>query len=289
MTDSIKILTSAFQQCVKYNDTTFIVKCSGSVLQDNELLKAFAEDVASLKSIGVNIVIVHDGSDIINLMMDKFGFKSSAANIPNMDHANVEIVEMILSGYLNQKIVSQINASGGSAIGISGKDAQFMIAKRSKIARYDHNVSEKVLNFGFLGDLSLLNPDILMLLEDSGLVPVISPIATGEDGRTYRLDADDIAGALSAILSAVKLIFVTDNPTIHDSKGKAIVEMDSAQAYKILNEEKTNESISGKLRASIMALEQNAERVHIIDGKIKHSLLLELFTEDASGTKINRL
>jgi len=286
--NTMKILNKAFKQCSKYSDTSFIIKCDGALLQDNELLKAFAEDIIALKMVGINVVIVHDGGNIVNSMMDKFGFKTPTANLPSMDHVNVEIVEMILSGHVNQKIVAQINAAGGSAIGISGKDAQFMTAKRSKIARYDHSIGDKVLNFGFLGDLSLLNPDILMLLEDSGIIPVISPIAVGEDGRTYKLDSDEVAGALSAILSAINLIFITDDKILLDSQGDIVAEMDTVLAYKILNEEKISENIASKLRATIMALEQNAEQVYVIDGKVKNALLQALFTEDFLGTKISR-
>jgi acetylglutamate kinase len=286
MTNSINILKDAFKKLKKYSDDTFVIKCNGILLEDDNLLDAFCEDVVMLKNAGVNIVLVHDGTSIVNSMMERFSLKGASANLTCTDQATVEIVEMILSGHVNKKIASKINLAGGSAIGISGKDGHFMVAKRSKIAKYDHNACNNVLHFGFLGELALMNPDILLVLEDSDLIPVISPIAIGEDNRTYKIDAHDIAGAISAVLSASKLIFMSDAPGITDSKGKIIPEINLDQANKMLNEYKKENSISAKLRAGVMAFEQNTDTVHIIDGKIPHSLILEIFTDNLVGTKI---
>ena len=286
MTNSIKTLTTAFTELRKYNDAIFVIKCNALLLEDNDLLKAFAEDVVALKSAGINVIIVHDGTNIVNSIMDKFGLKGVSANLCNTDQATVEMVEMILSGHVNKKIVAQINIAGGSAIGISGKDGHFMVAKRSKIARYDHSASDKVLNFGFLGELALINPDILLLLEDSDMIPVISPMTIGEDHRTYKIDANDIAGAIAAVLSASKLIFMSDNSGITDAKGKTLREITLTQVNKMLNDDKKDTNINNKLRAALMAFEQNTEMVHIIDGKIPHALMLELFTDEIVGTRI---
>ena len=286
MTNSINILKDAFTKLKKYSDDTFVIKCNGALLEDDNLLKAFSEDVVALKNAGVNIVIVHDGTSIVNSMMEKFSLKGVSANLSCTDQATVEIVEMILSGHVNKKIVSKINLAGGSAIGISGKDGHFMVAKRSKIARYDHNASDKVLHFGFLGELALMNPDILLILEDSELIPVIAPIAIGEDNRTYKIDANDIAGAVAAVLSASKLIFMSDSPGIKDATGNILPEINLEQVNKILHDETNENVISGKLRAAIMALEQNTDTIHIIDGKIPHALMLEIFTDTPVGTKI---
>ena len=285
MTNSIDILTSAFNDLKKYSEATFVIQCGGFLLEDSDLLKSFAEDIVALQNAGINIIIVHDGSNIVNNMMEKFSCKS-AANTHCIDQASVEIVEMILSGHVNKKIVTQINQAGGSAAGISGKDGHFMIAKRAKIARYDHSASDKVLNFGFLGELSLMNPDILLLLEENQIIPVISPIAIGEDNRTYKIDVDDIAGAVSAVLSATKLIFISDCPGVADAQGQILPEINLTQVNKILHDDKCKEGLNGKLRSTIMALEQNAEMIHIINGKIPHALLMELFTKDPVGTKI---
>ncbi len=286
MNDQIDILKDAFTKLKKYCDDTFVIKCNGILLEDENLLMAFCEDVVALKNAGVNVVIVHDGTNIVNSMMEKFSLKGVSANLNCTDQATVEIVEMILSGHVNKKIASKINLAGGSAIGISGKDGHFMMAKRSKIARYDHNASDKVLHFGFLGELALMNPDILLVLEDSDLIPVIAPIAIGEDNRTYKIDANDIAGAVAAVLSATKLIFISDAPGITDSQGNVIPEINLDQVNKILHEEPKENAISGKLRASLMAFEQNTDSVHIIDGKIPHALMLDIFTNSLVGTKI---
>ena len=286
MNDSIDLLKEAFNKLKQYNNSTFVIKCDGAVLEDEDLLKAFAEDVVSLKNAGINVIIVHDGTSIVNSMMEKFSLKGVSANVSCTDQATVEVVEMILSGHVNKKIVSKINLAGGSAIGISGKDGHFMVAKRSKIARYDYNASDKVLHFGFLGELALMNPDILLILEDSELITVIAPIAIGEDNRTYKIDSNDIVGAIAAVLSATKLIFITDVPGISDSEGNIKPEINLDQVNKILHDENKESVLSGQLRAALMAFEQNIDMVHIIDGSIPHALMLEVFFDKMVGTKI---
>ena len=283
---TINILTAAFNNLKKYSDNTFVIQCNGSILQNNDLLRAFAEDIAALQNAGVNIIIIHDGNNIVSSMIDKFTLKGASDNLIITDQATAEIVEMILSGHVNQKIVSQLNQAGAYVTGISGKDAQFMIARRAKIARYDYSVNEKILNFGFLGELALINPDILFLLEDNGLIPVISTIALGEDGKTYRIDASEISGAIASILSVQKIFFLSDIPGITDYEGKIIDELDSVKASGFITDSTENNELSSNIRAALMTLENNTEMAHIIDGKIPHCLMRELFTDELVGTKI---
>ena len=283
---TINILTAAFNNLKKYSDSTFVIQCNGSILQNNDLLRSFAEDITALQNSGVNIIIIHDGNNIVSSMIDKFTLKGASDNLIITDQATAEIVEMILSGHVNQKIVSQLNQAGGYATGISGKDAQFMVARRAKIARYDYSINEKILNFGFLGELALINPDILFLLEDNGLIPVISTIALGEDGKTYRIDASEISGAIASILSVQRIFFISDIPGIIDSEGKIIAELDSTKASSFITDSTENNELSSNIRSALMALENNTEIAHIIDGKIPHSLMRELFTDELVGTTI---
>lgn len=283
---TIEILTAAFNNLKKYSDNTFVIQCNGSILQNNDLLRAFAEDIAALQNAGVNIIIIHDGNNIVSSMIDKFTLKGASDNLVITDQATAEIVEMILSGHVNQKIVSQLNQAGCYATGISGKDAQFMVARRAKIARYDYSANEKILNFGFLGELALINPDILFLLEDNGLIPVISTIALGEDGKTYRINASEISGAIASILSVQKIFFLSDIAGIIDSEGKIIAELDSTKASSFITDSAENDELSSNIRAALMTLENNTEMAHILDGKIPHSLMRELFTDELVGTTI---
>ena len=286
MTKPLEMLTSIFKDLKKYSNNTFIIQCEGVILQDNDLLKAFADDIASLQSAGINLVIIHDGNNIVSTMMDKLELKGAPANLYNADHANVEIVEMILSGHVNKKIVTKVNQAGGSAVGISGKDGQFMVARRAKIARYDYNTDNKVLNFGFLGELSLINPEIILSLEEHNLIPIISPVTVGDDGRTYKIDPHDISGALAAVLNATKLIFISDIPGI-DSPDKSILKkIDSSEIAKLISEDDKNIDLSNKIRAAQMALEHSTHTIHITNGKLPHALMLQLFTEDPVGTTI---
>ncbi len=287
MTNPLEMLTSVFKDLRKYSNNTFVIQCEGILLQDNDLLKSFAEDIASLQSVGINVIIIHDGNNIVSTMMDKLALKGAAANLFSADHANVEIVEMSLSGHVNKKIVAQINQAGGSSVGISGKDGQFMLARRAKIARYDYSTNNKVLNFGFLGELSLVNPEILFSLEEHNLIPVISPVTVGDDSRTYKIDPHDISGALAAVLSANKLIFMSDLPGIIDSEEQVIKEINSTQIAKLIHSDtEENIDLSSKLRSALMAIEHSTESIYIINGKIPHALMLQLFTEDSVGTTI---
>ena len=285
MVDKVQLLTSAFNNLKQYSDTSFVIQCNGSILEDDNLLASFAEDISSLQNAGVNIIIVHDGNNIVNSMIDKLSLKGLSSNL-STGQASVEVVEMILSGYVNQKIVGRINQEGGCASGISGKDGKFITARRAKVARYDYSASDKVLNFGFLGELSLINPDILFLLEENGMIPVISPMSLGEDSRTYKMDANDISSTIAAVLGVKKLIVISDSPGIMDSKGEVMQEVSMEYLTKMAAEEKGNTELSANLRSGIMALEHNAEMVHLLDGKIPHVIMRQLFTDDLVGTTI---
>lgn len=286
MTTTLETLASVFKNLRAHSGNSFVIQCDGILLQDPDLLQAFAEDIASLQRAGVNVILVHGGQSIVANMMEKTAVKELTKHVYGLDHANVEMVEMILSGHINQKIVTQINQAGGSAVGISGKDAQFMMARRAKIARYDYSDNDKVLNFGFLGELSLVNPDILLSLEEHNLMPVISPITIGDDGRTYKIDPHDISAALAAVMNSTKLIFISDVAGIKDDKNKTIKNITLPQINKFISDDIENKELSSKLRSTLMAFEHTIETVHIVDGKIKHALMLQLFTEDLVGTTI---
>jgi acetylglutamate kinase len=285
MMDSIKIITSAFNDLKQYSNSTFVIHCSGEMLENDDLLKSFAEDVVSLHTSGVKIIIIHDGSNIVKSMMQKFSLRT-AANVDVTDQATAEIVEMVLSGHVNKKIVSYISQAGGIASGISGKDGEFMIAKRTKIALFDQPSTDKILNFGFAGELSTINPDLLFSLEDTGMIPVISPIALGDDGRTYKIDPNDIAGAVASVLCAKKIIFISDEEGILDENNQVMYEINKNQALKLLSDNTVSNSLSSHLRSALMALEYNTESAHIINGKIPHVIMRDIFTDELVGTTV---
>ena len=282
MNNPLENLNSIFKSLRKYSGSCFVIQCDGKILQDNSLLKSFAEDLASLQSAGIDIIVIHEGNSIVEAMLEKFDLKNS-------NYVNVDMVEMILSGYVNQKIVTQINQLGGMAVGISGKDGQFLTARRSKIARLDYSANDKVLNFGFQGELSTINPEILFALEERNLMPVISPITVGDDGRSYKIDAHDISAALATVTNASKLIFISDLAGVENQDEQTICELDTVHATKLLSELNEKDSLAGKLRSCLMALEHMTEAAYIIDGKIPHALMLQLFTDTPVGTTIKTI
>lgn len=282
----LNLLKNTFAELKKFQGETFVIVCDGEVLEDQDLLKSFAEDIVNLSTVGIKPIIIHDGGDIINDIISKFSLNPSLNNLTKNDPIPIELMEMILSGHVNKSIVTKINSSGGNAVGISGKDSSLMTARRAKIANYESDSNNKILNFGFAGELAFMQPDILLMFEDNELIPVIAPIALGDDNRTYKINAYEVAGAIAAVLSATKIIFLSNLEGIKDFKGNIIKETTLAKLTKSFNFSKEQE-IQNKLNAIQMCFEQNTASAYILNGKIEHAILVSLFTEDTAGTCIN--
>lgn len=282
--EKISYMKKIFKNIENISNSTFVIQCGGNVLENNNLLNAFAEDVVFMQKSGVNIIIIADGQNIADEITATFNKQRNNELDLAVNISSVELMEMILVGYVNQKIVHAINIAGGSAQSLSGKDAQFMLAKRSKVACFDPYSDEKILNIGFLGELSMVSPDILLIMEENNFISVISPIALGDDGRTYKLDASDVAIAISAVMSANHLAFLTDETGIKDNDGQVINKI-SIDAMPSFAHNAKNQS--NLIKAASLAIEQGIEHVMILDGKVEHSLLLAAFDENIAGTRIN--
>ena len=286
--EKAKILSEALPYMRQFAGETFVIKYGGSAMGDPELAKTFARDVVMLKQVGINPIIVHGGGPQISSMLEKLKIQSSFIDgLRVTDQATVEIVEMVLSGSINKQIVSEINMAGGMAVGISGKDGGLISARKLRRTKSDPDSNiEQILDLGFVGEPTDVNPETLVMFEESDIIPVIAPIGRGSHGETYNVNADSAAGAIASSIAATKLLIITDVPGILDKKGELVSEITTSQAQKLIR----NKTISGgmipKVETCINALNNHTEAAHILDGRVPHVLLLEVFTELGTGSMI---
>ena len=288
-----KILVNALPYIKKYYGQTIVIKYGGSAMVDKTARKQFIKDVVLMKYIGINPVIVHGGGPEINEMLQKIGKESKfIAGNRVTDGETVEIVEMVLSGKVNKGIVADINKYGGKAIGISGKDDNMILVRQKYIEEKSENSEEtKKIDIGFVGEIENINTEIIKVLEKSDYIPVISSIGTDKNGQTYNINADYVAGEIAGKLNAGRMIFLTDVDGIlldyHD-KQTLIDEIDVYHVNKLIEKGIISGGMLPKVNTCLKAIEKGVENVIILNGKLEHSLLLELFTEEGAGTLIKK-
>lgn len=287
---TVSTLSEALPYMRQFADETFVIKYGGHAMGDAALSRQFAEDIVLLKQVGINPIVVHGGGPQIGKMLERLKIQSSFIDgLRVTDAATVEIVEMVLSGSINKQIVSEINAAGGMAIGISGKDGQLIEAR--KIRRHakdpDSNI-EKILDLGFVGEPVRINPTIIQEFAESNIIPVIAPIGVGPNGETFNINADTAAGAIAAALAAAKLMILTDVPGVLNKDKELISELTISEAHKLSKDGVITGGMIPKMETCIHALENDVEAAHILDGRLPHVLLLETFTKYGAGTMIYR-
>lgn len=287
---TVATLSEALPYMRQFADETFVIKYGGNAMGDSAGARRFAEDIVLLKQVGIHPIVVHGGGPQIGKMLDRLKIQSSFIDgLRVTDAAAVEVVEMVLSGSINKQIVSEINAAGGMAVGISGKDGQLIEAR--KLRRHskdpDSNI-EKILDLGFVGEPVRINPALLQEFAESNIIPVIAPIGTGANGETFNINADTAAGALAASLAAAKLIILTDVPGVLNKEGELISELSISEARKLEKEGVISGGMIPKIETCVHALENDVEAAHILDGRLPHVLLLEVFTKYGAGTMLYR-
>jgi len=262
------------------------VKYGGHAMGDSELGQAFASDIALLKQSGVNPIVVHGGGPQIGSMLKRMGIESKfEGGLRVTDQATVEIVEMVLAGSINKEIVALINQTGEWAIGLCGKDGNMVFAEKAKktVIDPDSNI-ERVLDLGFVGEVVTVDTTLLDLLAKSEMIPVIAPVAPGRAGETYNINADTFAGAIAGALRATRLLFLTDVPGVLDKNGELIKELSVAEARNLILDGTVSGGMIPKVETCIEAIEAGVEGVVILNGKVKHSVLLEILTKGGAGT-----
>ncbi|MGV0817171.1 acetylglutamate kinase [Martelella sp. AMO21009] len=283
-----RLLVQALPYMQKYENKTIVVKYGGHAMGDSELGQAFASDIALLKQSGVNPIVVHGGGPQIGGMLKRMGIESKfEGGLRVTDQATVEIVEMVLAGSINKEIVALINQTGEWAIGLCGKDGNMVFAEKAKktVVDPDSNI-ERVLDLGFVGEVVTVDTTLLDLLAKSEMIPVIAPVAPGRSGETYNINADTFAGAIAGALRATRLLFLTDVPGVLDKNGELIKELSVAEARSLILDGTVSGGMIPKVETCIEAIEAGVEGVVILNGKVKHSVLLEILTKGGAGTLI---
>jgi acetylglutamate kinase len=283
-----KILSEALPYMQRYDRQTVVVKYGGHAMGDPDLAKTFARDIVLIKQAGVNPVVVHGGGPQIGSLLERLNIRSEfKGGLRVTDRQTVEVVEMVLAGSVNKEIVTAINAQGGKAVGISGKDANLMRAKRleRRWTDPDSNI-EEILDLGFVGEPAAVDPHIIDVIIQSDLIPVIAPIGVGPGGETLNINADTFAAALATAMKAKRLLLLTDVDGVLDKDGQLIKSLTSAEAQARIEDGTITGGMIPKIESCLDVIAEGVEAVVIINGKVPHAVLLELFTEHGAGTLI---
>jgi acetylglutamate kinase len=282
------ILTDALPFMRRYAGKTIVVKYGGHAMGDDSLAREFAHDVTLLKQVGIDPVVVHGGGPQIGRMLERLAIKSEFVDgLRVTDAATMEVAEMVLSGLLNKRIVAGINAAGARAVGLSGKDANLIRPRKLRRSQRDPDSNiEKIVDLGFVGEPAEVDPHVLEALDASGFIPVVAPIGADGNGQTYNINADTAAGAIAGAMDAERLLLLTDVEGVLDKSGALIHEMTVAEAKGYMADGTLHGGMIPKVETCIKAIEEGVKAVVILDGRVPHSMLLEMFTPDGSGTLI---
>jgi len=283
-----EILIESLPYIRNFYGKVFIIKYGGSAQVKEDLKNAFAQDVVLFNYIGIRPVIVHGGGPKITSTMEKMGKKSEFIHGQRVtDKETMDIVEMVLGGLINKEIVSLINSHGGKAVGLSGKDGGLIKAKRKSIKKVSSDTGEDIIiDLGLVGEVTGIDTHILSSLEKEGFIPVISPIGVGLKGETLNINADYVAASIASALKAEKFILLTDVPGIMDKKNQIVSTLTKKQIKKLVNDGTITGGMLPKVQACLKAIEGGVSKTHIVDGRIPHCLLLEIFTKKGIGTEI---
>ncbi|MDP2619610.1 MAG: acetylglutamate kinase [Hyphomicrobiales bacterium] len=282
------ILAEALPFMQRYSERTIVVKYGGHAMGDETVARDFARDIVLLKQSGVNPVVIHGGGPQIGAMLERLGIKSEfAAGLRVTDRKTVEVVEMVLAGGINKQLVSAMNSVGGRAIGLSGKDGNMVLARKvtRTVKDPDSNI-ERIVDLGFVGEPEEVNREVLDVVINSNLIPILAPVATSASGETYNVNADTFAGAIAGALRAERFLLLTDVPGVLDRDGKLIRELTVRDARKLIHDGVVSGGMIPKIETCISALYEGVGGVVILDGEVPHSVLLELYTEHGIGTLI---
>lgn len=284
-----EVLMEALPYIQRFYGKTFVIKYGGSAMADEELKASFAQDMVLLKYVGINPVVVHGGGPQINEVLQKMGTPTQfVRGMRVTDQETMDIVEMVLAGKINKEIVSLINHHGGMAVGLSGKDGGLIRARKMSVTVASNGEPPEIIDIGMVGEIVGINPMVINTLDENKFIPVIAPVGAGEHGETYNINADLVAGQLAEALGAEKLILLTDVGGVKDKKGELLSTLKVNQARKLIQEGVVAEGMIPKVECCIEALKGGVGKTHIIDGRVKHAVLLEIFTKEGVGTEVVR-
>lgn len=282
------ILIEALPYIRRFYGMTIVIKYGGHAMVDEQLKEDFARDITLMKFVGLNPVVVHGGGPQINSVLDRMGIRPKFIRGMRLtDAPTMDVVEMVLGGKVNKSIVAQINQQGGKAVGLSGKDGGLILAKKLHIVEQeDVTKPPEIIDPGLVGEVTHVNPCIINTLIQKDFIPIIAPVGAGDSGETYNINADLVASKIAVALSAARLIFLTDVDGVLDSSGSLISSIGSDKINAMLKEKTISGGMIPKIEFASDALKNGVEKVHIINGRKRHALLLELFTDSGIGTEV---
>ncbi len=279
------ILAEALPYIKRFHGKTIVVKFGGNAMIDEKLKQCFARDVVLLKLVGLNVVVVHGGGPQIENLLTRVGKKGEfIQGMRVTDAETMEIVEMVLGGQVNKDVVNLINQAGGKAVGMTGKDGWMIRAKKLFLQNRDNQ--DDLIDIGMVGDITQIDPSLISHLEAGTFIPVIAPIGVGEEGETYNINADVVAGKIAEVLRAEKLVLLTNTPGVLNKDGKLITDVTPAQINGMVEDGTLHGGMLPKIGSALDAARSGVKSVHIIDGRVEHALLLEILTSRGVGTMI---
>jgi acetylglutamate kinase len=281
-----EVLLDALPYIRRFANKTVVVKYGGHAMVDEALKDSFAQDIVLLKFVGLNPVVVHGGGPQIGAMLKQLNIESRfVRGMRVTDRATMDVVEMVLVGKTNKEIVSLINRHGGHAVGLSGKDGELLRARKMKMTA---TPGGDVVDIGLVGEVAAVNPMVIETLDRGDMIPVIAPVGASDEGETYNINADLVAGKVAEALRAEKLILLTDVDGIHDATGAVIQTLADEQARRLIADGTIGEGMIPKVECCLEALKNGVKQAHIVDGRVRHAVLLEIFTREGVGTEVVR-
>ncbi|HKI52454.1 MAG TPA: acetylglutamate kinase [Geothermobacteraceae bacterium] len=288
--DKANVLMEALPWIKRFYGKTIVIKYGGNAMVEEHLKEGFARDIILMKYIGLNPVVVHGGGPQIGQVLAAMGIKSEfVQGMRVTDHATMDVVEMVLGGKVNKEIVANINRHGGNAVGLTGKDGGLITARKLEMKKINPDtLTPEIIDIGMVGEVAQVNPTVIESLENSNFIPVIAPVGAGPDGKTYNINADLVAGKIAGALKAEKLILLTDVEGVKDKTGELLSTIDISRVAALVDDGTISGGMIPKTNCCVDAVNHGVTKTHIIDGRMEHACLLEIFTDKGVGTAIAR-
>jgi acetylglutamate kinase len=284
-----RVLTEALPYIQKFTGRTVVVKYGGNAMVDDNLKNSLARDIVLMKLVGINPIVVHGGGPQIGELLQKLNIESNFVDgLRVTDSKTMDVVEMVLGGLVNKEIVNLLNKNQGKAVGVTGKDGNLIKAKKLRLRRKGANQNLDIVDIGQVGEVVSINTEVLEVMKDSDFIPVIAPIGTDETGASYNINADSVAGEIASVLGAEKLMLLTNVSGVQNKKGKVLSGLSVRQVAKLIADKTLQGGMLPKVECALKAVKSGVTSAHIIDGRVEHAVLLEIFTDKGVGTLITQ-